>query len=46
MKSKSDIAVEKFLSGYNFAQAVLYSFAGELGLDSDHALKAACGFGA
>jgi hypothetical protein len=26
MKTRSDIAVEKFLAGYNCAQAVLYAF--------------------
>lgn len=38
--------MEKFLSGYNCAQAVLYSFCDDLGLESDTALKLACGFGA
>ena len=46
MKTKADIAVEKFLSGYNCAQAVVWSFASELQMDPDWALRVACGFGA
>lgn len=46
MKNKRGIAVDKFLSGYNCAQSVLYSFCHELQLDEDLALKLACGFGA
>jgi C_GCAxxG_C_C family probable redox protein len=46
MKTRSDVAVEKFLAGYNCAQAVLYSFCDELHLDKDTALRLACGFGA
>jgi C_GCAxxG_C_C family probable redox protein len=46
MKTKSDIALEKFLAGYNCAQAVFFSFCDELGFDKDTALKLACGFGA
>jgi len=38
--------VEKFLSGYNCAQSVLYSFCDDLGLDKDTALRLVCGFGA
>jgi C_GCAxxG_C_C family probable redox protein len=45
MSTKSDIAVEKLLSGYNCAQSVLYSFCDDLGLDKDAAMKMACGFG-
>jgi len=45
MKTKSDIAAEKFLSGYNCAQAVLYAYSKELGLDTNVALQMACGFG-
>lgn len=41
-----DIAIEKFLSGYNCAQAVLYSSAENVGIDRDTALRVACGFGA
>lgn len=46
MKTKDELAMEKFLSGYNCAQAVLYAWAPELGLDKDIALKIACGLGA
>lgn len=46
MKTRSDIALEKFLSGYNCAQAVLFSFCDDLGCDKDMALKLSCGFGA
>ena len=46
MSTRSTIAEEKFLSGYNCAQAVLYSFCDDLGLAKDVALKWACGFGA
>ena len=46
MKTRSEIAVEKFLAGYNCAQAVLYSFSDELGFDKNTALRLATGFGA
>jgi len=46
MKSKSDAATEKFLSGYNCAQSVLWTFSNELRFDPESALKIACGFGA
>ena len=46
MKSKSDIAVEKLLSGYNCAQSVFYSFCEDLHFDKNTALKMACGLGA
>jgi C_GCAxxG_C_C family probable redox protein len=46
MKTKSEIAVEKFLGGYNCAQSVLYSFCDDLGFEKNIALKLACGFGA
>ncbi|MHC1769101.1 MAG: C-GCAxxG-C-C family protein [Verrucomicrobiia bacterium] len=46
MKIKSGVAVEKFLSGYNCAQAVLFAFSDDLHLDTNTALKLACGFGA
>lgn len=45
MQSGSETAVEMFLGGYNCAQAVLYAFCTESGLDKDTALKLACGFG-
>jgi C_GCAxxG_C_C family probable redox protein len=43
---KSEIAVTRFLDGYNCAQAVLYAFCDDLHLDADTALRLACGFGA
>ncbi len=46
MKTKSEVAVERFLSGYNCAQSVLYAFGPELGLDTETALKVATGLGA
>lgn len=46
MKSKHDIAVAKFLEGYNCAQAVFYSFCDDLRFEKNIALKMACGFGA
>jgi C_GCAxxG_C_C family probable redox protein len=46
MKTKTEAAVEKFLAGYNCAQAVLYSFCDDLRFDKDLALKLASGFGA
>ena len=46
MTTRADRATEKFLSGYNCAQSVLWSFSEEVRLDSETALKIACGFGA
>jgi len=46
MKNKNEVAVEKFLEGYNCAQAVFYSFSDDLQFDKNSALKIACGFGA
>lgn len=46
MKKPAETASEKFLSGYNCAQSVLWAFAPRLNLDPDTALRAACGFGA
>lgn len=43
---RSEQAVAKFVSGFNCAQSVLFSFCDDLGLDKDNALKLACGFGA
>lgn len=39
-------AVEKFLDGYNCAQAVIYSACDDIGLDKHTALKISCGLGA
>jgi C_GCAxxG_C_C family probable redox protein len=46
MGSKTEIAVAKFLEGYNCAQAVFYSFCDDLQFEKNTALKMACGFGA
>lgn len=46
MKTPVETASEKFLSGYNCAQSVLWTFAQRFNLDADTALKIACGFGA
>jgi C_GCAxxG_C_C family probable redox protein len=46
MKTKLETAIQKFTSGYNCAQAVLYSFKDEINIDDNAALKTACGFGA
>ncbi len=46
MKTKSEIAAEKFLAGYNCAQAVLYAHSPDLGLEGETALKVASGLGA
>jgi C_GCAxxG_C_C family probable redox protein len=45
MKTKSEMAVEKFLSGYNCAQSVLYAYGPDLGLGAETALKVATGLG-
>jgi C_GCAxxG_C_C family probable redox protein len=39
------IAEEKFRSGYNCSQSVLFAFSNELNIDSDTALKISNGFG-
>ncbi len=46
MKTKNEVALEKFFSGYNCAQSVLYAWAPEFGLAEETALKVACGLGA
>ena len=46
MKTKKEVASEKFLSGYNCAQSVLYAYSDELKLAKETALKLACGLGA
>ena len=44
--NRSQVAIAKFVEGYNCAQAVFYSFCDYLNLDKDTALKISCGFGA
>jgi hypothetical protein len=46
MKSKSEIAIEKFMAGFNCAQSVFYSFCEDLYIDKNTTLKIACGLGA
>jgi C_GCAxxG_C_C family probable redox protein len=46
MSTRSDVAVQKLLAGYNCAQSTLYPFCDDLGLDCDTALRLSCGFGA
>ena len=46
MTNKTETAMQKFISGYNCAQAVLYSFKDDINIAGDEALKLACGFGA
>jgi C_GCAxxG_C_C family probable redox protein len=46
MKTRSEIALEKYFSDYSCAQSVLYAFCDDLGLDRDTALRLATGFGA
>ena len=46
MKTKTEVAAEKFMSGYNCAQAILYAFGPDFGLDAERALKVATGLGA
>jgi C_GCAxxG_C_C family probable redox protein len=45
LKTKCDIAAEKYLEGYNCAQSVFFSFCGDFRIDEDMALKMSCGFG-
>ena len=46
MKTKNEVATEKFLAGYNCAQSVLYAYSDELNLGKETALKRASGLGA
>ncbi len=43
--NRSEMAVNKFKEGYNCAQSVLFSFAEDLHISKDHALRIANGFG-
>jgi C_GCAxxG_C_C family probable redox protein len=45
MSEKSNQAVEKFMGGYNCAQATIYPFSEETGISEDMALKISCGLG-
>jgi C_GCAxxG_C_C family probable redox protein len=46
IKTKNEIAIERFLAGYNCAQSVLYAYGPDLGLEGETALKVATGLGA
>jgi len=46
MNNRIEIAIQKFESGYNCAQAVLFACCDNFSIDKDKALKIACGFGA
>ncbi len=46
MNNKIQIAKEKFESGYNCAQSVLFAFIDKTQVTENAALKIACGFGA
>ena len=46
MQTKTEIAVRKFLEGYNCAQSVIYAFCDDMQFDRNTALRLACGFGA
>lgn len=46
MRTRTEVATARFLSGYNCAQAVLVAFREEAHLDEDLALKLATGLGA
>jgi C_GCAxxG_C_C family probable redox protein len=45
MSDKSEVAAEKFMSGYNCAQSVIYPFCEETSISDDMALKISCGLG-
>ena len=45
LDSKLHIAIKMFSRGYNCAQAVLYAFCEDVGIDRNTALKLASGFG-
>jgi C_GCAxxG_C_C family probable redox protein len=45
MVTKSEIATEEFLGGYNCAQSVISAFCEETGISDDMALKIATGLG-
>ncbi|MGD8782183.1 MAG: C-GCAxxG-C-C family protein [Ignavibacteria bacterium] len=45
MDNKIETASQKFISGYNCAQSVLFAYSDNVGIDKDTALKISCGFG-
>jgi C_GCAxxG_C_C family probable redox protein len=46
MSTRMDIAVAKFLGGYNCAQSIVYAFSDDIRIDKNLALKISGGFGA
>jgi C_GCAxxG_C_C family probable redox protein len=46
MNSKIETAIQKFNSGYNCAQSVLFAYSDDVNIERDTALKIAWGFGA
>lgn len=46
MESRTEMAIARFLEGYNCAQAVFCAFSDDLRFNKNTALKVACGFGA
>lgn len=46
MDNKTETAVQKFNSGYNCAQSVLFAYSDDVNIDKNLALRIACGFGA
>lgn len=46
MSVTTDMAVDKFISGFNCAQAILFAFSDKVDLERNLALKLACGLGA
>jgi C_GCAxxG_C_C family probable redox protein len=46
MSNKTETALQKFNSGYNCAQSVLYAYSDDVDIEKDTALKIAWGFGA
>ncbi len=46
MSKKVQMALQKFLEGYNCAQSVFYAFSEDLQISNDMAFRLACGFGA
>lgn len=45
MKSREDVAIEKFRSGLNCAQSVVVAFVSYFGYDAKHAMDFSIGFG-
>ena len=46
MSTRSDIAVARFLEGYNCTQSIICAYSDTAQIDRNLALKIACGFGA